>query len=358
MAGVNLNLVSKYRNEIYGLAALFVMLNHACGFYWIRLKTFSNFGKAIICIGQLSYIAVDVFLVLSGISLFFAYQKKQEFSIFMINRFKRIIPSMFLFIFPIALFDLLFYDYGIVNFFYRISTTQLWVDGSRWFPWFASAIILYYLLFPYIYMFIYQNKRNSHINFILLLVATLLVCFLIHRFNPTQYSNIGVAISRLPSFIFGIYAGQFVYKKQKLAPLTWLIVIGAFVFYFYIYLFIDDESWKWYYRYTLTLGAIALTLVPAYIFGLTALSEKTSWINTVFKRLGAVSFEIYLAHAMVYRLLPHAYSEYKPDRWFWTPIWALSMVLAIVIALYTPRIIAYAKRIIGKLNISKIIAKQ
>ncbi|PID82380.1 MAG: hypothetical protein CSB16_01390 [Clostridiales bacterium] len=329
--GFNLDIISKYRNEIYGFSALWVMANHAFGFHWLELKFLGKIGEVISKIGHMGNTGVDVFLFLSGISLYFAYTNKSSVKSFMIKRFKRIMPAFLLVVIPIAFYIFIVQDHNINDFILSSSTLGLWINGFRWTPRFISAITVFYILFPYIYEFIYINgERNSFIKLLILLVFIYIFCYLLHLYNPTQYKYIEVALGRLPVFVFGTWFGQFVYKHKNVSRLWWILIFLSFAFFLYFVLFVKG---KWYFRLIYIFGGVSITYILAILF--CTINKLYTKINKFFRIIGKVSFELYLTHAMVYRFLPYSYSRVKPDK---TP-WFISMILSFLVALALPKVV-------------------
>ena len=79
--------LSKFRSEIMGLACLWVMLHHNV-FDWPNalepLERFALYGN----------LGVDIFLLLSGVGLYYAWAKKPALSDFYARRFVRLLCPM------------------------------------------------------------------------------------------------------------------------------------------------------------------------------------------------------------------------------------------------------------------------
>ena len=80
---LNWGLFSKYRMQLYGIATLMIMAFHSQSFLPVEgVINYLNFG-------------VDVFLVLSGMSLYYSYSKNSNYATFMKNRCERtLIPYL------------------------------------------------------------------------------------------------------------------------------------------------------------------------------------------------------------------------------------------------------------------------
>lgn len=207
---------SKYRNAIYGIAALLIVLYHTCCVaHWAPFKIFSR-----------GFIGVDLFLLVGGFCLCYSIQKN-TLSRFYFNRFKRIYPLWFfvwfICVYPIRIFvageQITFWD-------------ALWegtvilplITGRGDCDWFTAAILLYYLLFPLLWK-ILNGKRYIYVY-----ISTLaLLLFILLRFDFTWEQE--CAFSRLPCFIIGIifYKTDFD-KKALLMVLSVSVIFGVIAF--------------------------------------------------------------------------------------------------------------------------------
>lgn len=208
-----LELVSKHRAELMGIATLWIFVLHK----WERI--FSN----IRIIGPLEWYTVnygacgvDIFMFISGMGLVFAIGKSKTIKEFYYRRIKRIfIPYL---IEAILLFGLsieLLKDIIGYNFFF-VSVWQTY-------GWFVHAIACLYLVFPLYYKLF--NKVKHKIGFT---IALVLFCFLLSFFgdNPIR-GDLYIFINRIPFFLAGVTVGYYNKQGKKLNYncLTIIIVI-------------------------------------------------------------------------------------------------------------------------------------
>ena len=83
MSKINFSSLSDYRTELMGAAMLFVMLFH------VGMDRHSTFYA----LHRIGNVGVDIFLLLSGIGLWFAWQKKPSLRHFDWRRFVRLYPA-------------------------------------------------------------------------------------------------------------------------------------------------------------------------------------------------------------------------------------------------------------------------
>lgn len=76
------SLISKYRPEIYGIAALWIVFLHEIAFKGMGEGISNNFLRLLIQLLREGDVGVDVFIFLSGVSLYFALEKSQPWVTF------------------------------------------------------------------------------------------------------------------------------------------------------------------------------------------------------------------------------------------------------------------------------------
>lgn len=112
-----------------------------------------------------------------------------------------------------------------------ITMLQYFEIGGFFFEWFLSAILILYILFPFIYLI--TNK------FTFVIVSFICIC-IIHYVNPRWQFD--CLISRMPVFLLGII----IYKKQLQLKtcllMTLLLSLLSIVFYKYNMRFLFSAS--------------------------------------------------------------------------------------------------------------------
>ena len=130
-----------------GIAILLVLCYHV----------FTGTGISIILgLSSIGYFGVDVFLFLSGIGLCFGYGKYKSVAQFYRKRFLRIYPAYLTAIIigavlmtSVSIVDILVKSIGIGYF--------MPLYGMSSFDWYVPTIILFYVLFPILYLLIYRG---------------------------------------------------------------------------------------------------------------------------------------------------------------------------------------------------------
>lgn len=151
---VKINAVNLVRVELMGIATLLVLLNHSKIFEWnghfgILKKLFSEGGMG-----------VDIFLLLSGIGMYYSFVKSKDRGEFYKRRFLRIIPIYL----PLAIIFLAIIEYlgrfNVINYVLRVMTVSFWINGDGIY-WYVSYILVFYLLYPFIYRYLLEGGGET-----------------------------------------------------------------------------------------------------------------------------------------------------------------------------------------------------
>ena len=278
--------ISKFRGEIMGVACIWIILHHFKGtisFYPLsRLSLYGNAG-------------VDIFLFLSGIGLYFTFQKNEPMSLFYKKRFVRLLIPYILICVPFYVWRFLY-----------LGGTNLWLDITQLsFPlsrtiltWYIPAIFVFYLLFPLVYK-LQNTKRiqNKTVLVILLSVFYMLLLLIFKKLSPTLYENIEIMLTRFIIFFIGCYFGRAVFKKKGL-PSEWVALGFSYTI---IWFLIRETAGLPTFWTRLSCGplAISICIVLSYLF--TYLKQQ-NFLLKVLRFFGRYSLEIYLTHVLIYNV--------------------------------------------------------
>lgn len=282
------DLISKHRNAFMGIGTILIVFFHA--------PIPVQIGNSLFHImKQRCFIGVDMFLFLSGFGLYYSILKNDKKQ-FYIRRFKRIYPS---FCITTLFFCLLFKDTLKVTII-KLSTLGYWV-GLPFFAWYISAIIAFYLFFPY---YITLFKKKPLLITALFLIGGIIITIPTYLF--VHDLRIGF-FSRIPIFVLGVYWGylnnaySFDINKRKLFLLSFLFIfIGCLcgiLLNLYAHQYVD--AWN---------PLPFIFLVPAILVLIILLFESDimrnlkTINNTILSFIGSLSLEIYLIHETLFKL--------------------------------------------------------
>lgn len=284
----NWNKVSKYRNELFGVAAILVLLVHSIDYDWPeKVRIVQEIFKQ-------GSIGVDIFLFLAGVGLYYSLKKDSDIKNFMIRRIKRVlIPSLIIVIPGYILLDLIVNNIGVSRFFLDIFFLRFWIYGGDG-TWYVSFTIILYLIYPAIYFFVLKRRSRFkfYTIFLLVLVLNVWLCLSVLEF----YSKYESSFARLPIFLLGCWAGEWVYGKKQY---TIGLPIGLLVIYtviratlIYSRSMIPYEMYTLIFRGSYVFGALAIVLLVPTILERLHLSR----IDRILSCIGGLSLEIYLIH--------------------------------------------------------------
>lgn len=277
---MNLNLLSKYRTQLMGIAILFIAFFH-CSIE--SDSTIFNFFKF------LGDFGVDIFFFISGIGMYYTMLKNPTYGQFCKKRLLRIVPAWI----SINLFIQLEQGGWHVHdwsWFLKIMTgLTFWLHGNLYF-WYISAIIVFYALTP---LFVQQLKKNIKAAYLGLGVIWIILLAVSLIFHNAKYF---IVLFRVPVYFVGIGFGKMVHEKKEIKKdrvyagiLTCIFLI---VVEFFIYSTYEKVSLIRYdYKY---LAYFPLVICFCGIFS--CLLEKIKYKFYILSFYGGISLEVYLLH--------------------------------------------------------------
>ncbi len=206
--------ISRFRGELMGMAMLFVILFHVAlprGDMFFGLRRMGNIG-------------VDIFLFLSGVGLWYSWQKHPDIKHFFRRRYLRIYPVWL--VAALAYYVPRFHG-GDLEAWIDLAGDVLinwdfWLHDELTF-WYIPAIMMLYLFAPP-YMMLIQR----HPVYRWLPVLMVMWCVAVQWVTPLHEAvgHIEIFWSRVPIFFIGVNMGQQVMEKRKIDGAgIWLIVL-------------------------------------------------------------------------------------------------------------------------------------
>ncbi len=287
----DLTLLSKYRTQLMGFAMIWIMLIHSYG----ELETYpSSIKDFILLFISFGYGGVDMFLLLSGIGLYYSWIKKPDISFFYKQRLVRILPLYFTITFFISLYEIIYRNYElshIVNSLFFIDFFQNKINLT--FAWYIPCILIFYAVTPILLKYIPTSKFKIYIPVIIIATITF------SKITDVQ-GVYYLILSRFPIFLIGLYGGYIILSSKKISKTyTYLGLFLLIAITFYLYLHFDVFLTKphgFYYIFIIIAPAVSIAL--SYIF--TYLPQYNYPILVYF---GSYSLTIYLLHEKILYLL-------------------------------------------------------
>lgn len=203
----NWSVFSKERNTLYGISILSIIIFH----YFEDLNA-SDFSGGLCSIGAvylriIGSVGVELFIFLSGISLFFSMKKDEKIKQFYKKRIKRIIPTYLTIAIPFwGLVDIIFRSGNVKLFFEDLFFVTFFLNGTRTF-WYVLFILIAYMIYPLLYKRL-NSEKNLNRQIVMLILGGLLIQFFPRKLVPSLYSNIEILLGRFLIFFIGCWCGK------------------------------------------------------------------------------------------------------------------------------------------------------
>jgi len=286
----DLGLISTHRNALMGIAALIICYFHEflpaapAGTFLYDAEDF---------IIRVSFYGVDVFMLLSGMSVACSLLRKPSVKTFYLRRAKRILPFYFL----SGIVMILMGKWVVSDYFLNIFGINFFIKHVDSYLWFVIAIILFYLAAP-----LYQKLLVKFDKPVLTYLISFAGWYVISlALTGVIRDDFFYAIGRMPVFMLGMLLGNLITTgvKIKYRFAFWTAVVTMFIigwimsymqnYYSYIYLFGTILS---------VLPRVCLGFSVPYICAGLLDIIKFKWIGKVFEFFGSFCFELYIVQKL------------------------------------------------------------
>ena len=320
--------VNLYRTELMGIAAILVFLNHSKLFLWddkygFVLKLFSEGG-----------VGVDVFILLSGIGLYYSYANNTNAKSFYRRRASRIMPTY------LSVATILFGIKCIVNgsfkrFLLDLSLISYWIygDGSYWY---VAYVLVFYFLYPFIFNFMLKSRKNTVVAISLMYLVQIVVLL----YANDLYCRLQFFFSRLPITIIACWLGKKSYEKETIGKKYFALCMLAFICIRIFRIIFVPEIYEGWVTFLVKTANCYCMIVFIYLYAI--LREKIDiclidrhrklgmilpWFLTF---MGNMSLEVYLIHvsmiSCVFLLVKHEISVH----WYFLVGFPLTCLLSYI----------------------------
>lgn len=215
------NDLSKYRSQIYGISIMWIVIFHIYEAFNSKLS-FTSISSLIFNNGNLG---VDIFLFLSGISMYYSMRKYKKLNLsnimdFYKRRFKKILKVYILFCIPF----LILRDIIMQNNMHKFVRQVLFFDQRVSSFWFLMAIMICYFIYPGLRLLLLKGKEKIIVGIIVIYIVML---FFLNHYYKEFYELYEILLSRIPIFIIGsLFAKQVEgCKKVSIAEFSFFMLI-------------------------------------------------------------------------------------------------------------------------------------
>lgn len=219
---MNWNEISKHRNQLYGISMLWIVVFHV----WESFKGKMSFNWTLSWIVRSGNLGVDLFLVLSGVSMYYAIQKnidttgKIRVVEFYKKRIEKIVKVYLVFCVPYFIVKYLVLNDQMDEFWKQLFFCR--EKGISSF-WFLLCIVICYLIYPLLYKGLKKNRYLIWCVYFIWLILAFLLC----KYQNDGYRRIEIMFARIPAFLLGTIFGKRIYEKESMNP---YFIIGALLF--------------------------------------------------------------------------------------------------------------------------------
>lgn len=204
---LNWNLLSRYRTQLYALSILLVFAFHVED-YFPKQIFFERIPKYIIQSGN---IGVDIFLFLSGVSMYYSMKKSAGLAGFYRRRYWKIAKIYLFFCVPYFIGYYLTGRMSLQTFIKQVTFTRERVNSF----WFLLCIVICYTIYPLIYRLVSTGREKLVWGILCLYILGMV---LLNALSPAAFAYDEILFMRIPIFVVGGLAGKKVYEKEEISP--------------------------------------------------------------------------------------------------------------------------------------------
>ncbi len=283
--------ISRYRSGIMGISIIGILFCHLAE---CQLKHGSDSSLlANLLVKGTAF--VDVFMIVSGIGLYFSFINNNNLIQFYKKRFFRLIPTYLIVTVPYWIYrDILLGGLGITDVLKDVFFVSFIFDGRKTF-WFIFAILVCYTLFPVIYRYIYRTTNITR-NALTLILISVIVSIAFMFYLPQTHTNLQIMLDRIPAFIFGVYLGE---KSLKDVQISKMSIIGVSILCLVTQFIMHWDTSKKIYMYagyyiSIILGLFLLVITISFFKLL-----KSSVLESILNWFGTITMELYIWHSLI-----------------------------------------------------------
>lgn len=315
-------LVSAYRREIMGLASILVMLSH----YPFRFP-----GSFVMQVIRTAFdsgnVGVELFLLVSGVGLCYAYEKRTSLGSFYRSRYVRLLVPYVMLCVPYWAWRDLWV--GKDNFFLDVFQLTFPLKHVVTY-WYITTSAGFYLVFPLIYRWINRGfyggqKLTRQMRMSILYVVGMVALLVVMHRHPILYRNTEIGMTRILIFSVGCYLGSCVQQKRTIEG-HWVLIAGAAVAGFPL-LFRMTEMTDYWYRMLYAPFGVALLIALIWLFRFDWMKQ----VNGLLRFCGDRSIELYITHVSIGNVF-ETYNNRLPIDRYSLKGYILILILAVIVS--------------------------
>lgn len=304
----------RYRSVWMGVAMIWIVMFHIP----MNLP-----GEPLRFFRQLGYGGVDMCLFASGVGCYYSLAKDPDAGRFCSRRLWRLGPVYLIFMLFWLPWQYVKGVASIPNVLGNLFGIQYLTDLDNEFNWYVSAILVIYVLAPYLKSVIDGSKTRGR----LLFLALLLVLTIPFWMSGTYI----IVVTRIPVFYAGMLFAAGSMEERCVRP--WEVILGVVLSALGIYLLwlgfehILNRMWAYglYWYPFLLMAPTACVLLSMLMDRLERLPGGGKLIQ-ILSRIGGYSFEIYLLHIPMVEILTDLIAKHGLQQQK-TMVWTLGVIV-------------------------------
>lgn len=291
-------ILSTYRSQIMGTAIIWIMLMHGLELF-PRVLEGVPIVRFIIDRGM---IGVEMFLLVSGIGLFFSLFKNENLLQFYTKRINRVVVPYLAIALPFWIWKDIWLEKDIGKFFLDISLLSFWKEGV-YTVWYVALILPIYAVYPL--FFLMFMKKTTILKKSIFMSVGIVLPFLVYVINPYYFTLTEIAFWRISSFVLGNLLAEWVIQNHKISRIQFL-VMGSIAVGFTVIAFVLNHTMR--FPGIVRLIYLPLGLICSLSIGIILKFLNAGWLNRSLGAAGKYSLELYLIHVF----LRSVYKHYVP----------------------------------------------
>ncbi|MBR2523706.1 MAG: acyltransferase [Clostridiales bacterium] len=282
----DLALISKHRNALMGIAALII-----CAFHeFIPVFPGGTFlYDAESFVQRMSFYGVDIFMLLSGMSVATSLLKNGSVITFYRKRALRILPFYLL----SGIVMIFLSGWTVKDYFLNIFGIRFFTESVNSYLWFVITIIIFYIAAPWYQKLIVKTGKPV-VTFLASTAVWILAAILL--FGVIR-SDLYYFINRIPIFMLGMMIGNLIHKgyQIKYIAVFRLLVAASFIVGWLLAYMSNYYSYLFMYPYMLQFASLfCLGFGTTYLLAMLLNVIRIKTVHKVLEFFGSFCFEFYI----------------------------------------------------------------
>lgn len=297
MKNKTFKILSDYRTFIMGIAMLSILFFHYTEDCMNGHHMYVGFIK--LYKQYIGSVGVDIFLLLSGLGMFYSLSKSEKIVDFYKKRGLKIVIPYILICLPAIIWICIKGNLETSYIFKEFFFINLLEGKSVWF-WYIIFMLFCYFISPIIYEHIKSSKTRNDVSskILVLCIGISFLNLLLMQYSPLLFKRYNVMLLRFMPFFAGFYLGYLSYKKEKIKITDILLLVIGLVF-----IKTSNNPNGIINRYSKFFWVISLIILAVTLISKFDKNKIVQFIKKIVEFFGKYSLEIYLIHVSARKIL-------------------------------------------------------